>query len=291
MAQLAYVNGRYCAWSKASVSIFDRGYVFADGVYEVCAVFDGVLYDAEAHWARLGRSLEALHIDWPMGLGSLIAVAQETIRRNRVRDGLLYLQISRGVAPRDHAFPMPPRRPALVMTAKRFDFHARQRQQLRGVGVITLPDQRWRRVDIKSVSLLPNVLAKQQAHEAGAYEPWLVDDEGCVTEGSSTNAWIVTRTGVIVTHPEGPQILSGVMRETLLHLIGQLGLPVELRPFSVAEAMNAAEAFLTSTSAPCLPVVSIDGVPVGTGTPGPVANELAQMLWDDIAAQTGWGLY
>lgn len=291
MPQIAYVNGRFVPFRTASVSIFDRGYVFGDGVYEVCAIFNGILYDAEAHWVRLGLSMEALRIPWPVALSALIALAQETIRRNCIDDGLLYLQITRGVAPRDHAFPAVAPRPALVLTAKRFDFSRRLQQQNSGIAIITMPDQRWDRVDIKSINLLPNVLAKQVAYEAGVQEAWLVNGRGEVTEGSSTNAWMVRKDDTIVTRPLGTDVLAGVMRQTLLRLIDEAGLKVEEQPFTLAEAIGAAELFQTSTTSPCLPIVSVDGLTIGSGTPGPVTRLLAQLLWDDIASQTGWIAY
>lgn len=287
MARVAYVNGAYVALADARVSIEDRGYQFADGVYEVCAVMNGTLLDWQAHLERLGRSMDALAIIPPMSPRALALVAHGLLRRNHARDALLYVQVTRGVARRDHTFPRGARS-ALVMTVRPFDFRQRLGQQATGVRVITLPDERWRRCDIKSVSLLPNVLAKQAARSAGAFEAWLVGDDGTVREGSSTNAWMVDAAGRLHTHPASPHILSGVMQMTLIRLAEAQGIPVERRAFSIAEARGAPELFLSSTTAPCLPVVQIDDQRIGNGRPGPVAQRLAALLWNEIERQTGF---
>ncbi len=192
MSRIAYVNGRYWPWRDATVHIEDRGYQFSDGVYEVCEVRGGRMVDESRHMARLERSLSALRIAMPMSLPALGTVMRETIRRNRVRNGIVYLQITRGVARRDHAFPAPGTAPAVVVTARALDPSANDMLAEKGIAVVTVPDNRWGRVDIKSVALLPNVLAKQAAREQGAREAWFVDRDGKVTEGSSSNAWIVT---------------------------------------------------------------------------------------------------
>lgn len=287
MARCVDVYGQFQPGLTARVSVEDRGFLFADGVYEVFALFNGQPFDLAPHLRRLDRSLGALGIDRPMSEGALKARLAEVVRRNRVREGTLYLQITRGVAPRDHAFPAAAR-PSVVAWAKRFDFTQRLAQARTGVTVVSTPDLRWGRPDIKSVALLPNVLAKQQAREAGAFEAWLVRADGVVSEGSSTNAWIVDAGGTIVTHPEGREILSGVMRGTLLRLARAHQMRVEERPFTLAEARSAREAFTTSTTAPCIPVVSIDGAPVGDGRPGPVTGQLVALLWEEIARQTGY---
>ncbi len=274
MSRIAYVNGRYRPLRDAHVHIEDRGYQFADGVYEVCEVRDGRLVDERRHVERLQRSLSELRIRPPMGLAALSVVMHETVRRNRVRDGIVYLQITRGTARRDHAFPPSDTAPAVVVTARTLDRQKGDRAALEGIAVITLPDQRWPRVDIKSVSLLPNVLAKQAAREQGAREAWLVDARGFVTEGSSSNAWIVTADQKLVTRPADMGILRGISRSVVLEAIRAQGLVLEERPFTVAEAAAAREAFVTSASQIVLPVVKIDGKPVGAGTPGPVAAAL-----------------
>lgn len=274
MSRIAYVNGQYVRRSGAAVNIEDRGYQFADGVYEVCEVRGGWLVDERSHMERLQRSLKELRIAMPMSLAALGAILRETVRRNRVVDGIVYLQITRGVARRDHPFPTAPVTPAVVVTANRLDVQKMEAMAAEGVAVITLPDNRWERVDIKSISLLPNVLAKQAAREKGAREAWFVDKTGHVTEGSSSNAWIVTRDGKVVTRQADHAILKGITRGVVLEAIREQGLELEERPFTVEEACQAREAFLTSASQLVLPVVRIDGKPVGNGAPGLVASAL-----------------
>lgn len=272
MSRIAYVNGRYVPHNDAAVHVEDRGFQFADGVYEVIAVRNGRLIDGDWHFDRLLRSLDALRIAMPMSAAAMRHILTETVRRNRVTDGAVYLQINRGVARRDHAFPAGIE-PSIVCTAKMAKPMPAARWQ-RGISVISVPDIRWQRCDIKSVSLLPNVLAKQQARDAGAYEAWQVNDKGEVTEGSSTNAWIVTKDGAIVTRAAGPDILNGITRLRIFELAREEGLTVEERPFTVAEAKQAREAFLSSTSAEVLPVVEIDGTVVANGQPGSISTAL-----------------
>lgn len=274
MSRVAYVNGRYLPRRAASVNIEDRGYQFADGVYEVCEVRAGRLIDERRHMERLARSLGELRIRLPMSLKALGTVLRETIRRNRVADGIVYLQITRGVARRDHAFPAPDTKPSIVVTANRLDFEKAEVIAAEGIAVITLPDNRWERVDIKSVSLLPNVLAKQAARDKGAKEAWFVDKTGHITEGSSSNAWIVTRDGKVVTRPADQSILRGITRTVVLDIMRAQGLELEERPFTAEEAYAAREAFLTSASQIVMPVVRIDGRPIGNGAPGLVASAL-----------------
>jgi D-alanine transaminase len=274
LSRIAYVNGRYLRHNDAHVHIEDRGYQFADGVYEVCEVRQGRVVDERRHLERLERSLGELRIGAPLGRAALGAVLRETVRRNRIRDGLVYLQITRGVARRDHGFPAPTIRPSLVVTARSLDPRRREITAEEGIAVITVPENRWPRVDIKSVSLLPNVLAKQAAREAGAAEAWFVDAAGCVTEGSSTNAWIVTADGQVVTRPAGRGILRGIARSVVLDVVAAHGLPFEERPFRVEEAYAAREAFVTSTTQLVMPVVRIDGRPVGNGASGLIATAL-----------------
>jgi D-alanine transaminase len=276
MSRIAYVNGRYRPWRDAAVHIEDRGYQFSDGVYEVCEVRGGRMVDERRHMARLERSLAALRIPNPMSRAALGVVMRETIRRNRVGDGIVYLQITRGVARRDHAFPPPATAPAVVVTARSLDLSGNDALAARGVGVVTVPDNRWGRVDIKSIALLPNVLARQAAREQGAREAWFVDRDGMVTEGSSSNAWIVTEDGRVVTRAADAAILRGITRDVLIDAISAQGLTFEERPFSVTEALTAREAFLTSASQIVMPVVQIDGKQVGGGRPGPVALALRQ---------------
>ena len=274
MSRIAYVNGRYLPRSEAAVSIEDRGYQFADGVYEVCEVRGGRLVDERRHMARLDRSLRELRIARPMSPVALAVVLRETVRRNRVRDGIVYLQVTRGVAPRDFPFPAEGARPSVVVTARSNDLSRLEQVAAEGIAVVTVPDIRWRRVDIKSVALLPNVLAKQAARDRGGREAWLVDARGYVTEGASSNAWIVSRDGVLVTRPLGSDILPGITRSVVLDLVKTQGLSFEERAFTVEEAYAAREAFVTSASQVVQPVVRIDGRPVGNGAPGLVATAL-----------------
>jgi D-alanine transaminase len=280
MSRIAYVNGRYVPHRDAAVHIEDRGYQFADGVYEVCEVYGGRLVDVTRHLARLARSLSELRIRAPMGDAALVQIMREVVRRNRVRDGMIYLQVTRGVARRDHVFPAADVPPALVMTARSGDPAAATRTAEQGVGVITVPENRWARVDIKSVGLLPNVLAKEQAKQAGAKEAWFVDADGCVTEGGSTNAWIVTDAGVLVTRPADSGILRGITRSVVLEVAEADGIAVEERRFTVAEAKAAREAFITAATTLVMPVVRIDGAPVGDGNPGPLARKLRHRFHD-----------
>lgn len=268
MSRIAYVNGMYVPHREAAVHVEDRGYQFADGVYEVCEVRCGRLIDERRHMERLLRSLSELRIDAPMPLSSLGVILRETVRRNRVRDGIVYLQVTRGVAPRDHAFPKKGTMPGVVVTARSIDASKGEKTANEGIAVITVPENRWPRVDIKSVSLLPNVLAKQAAREAGAKEAWYVDAGGKVTEGSSSNAWIVTKDGRVVTRKADSAILRGITRTVLLDVLKDHGLKLEERAFTVEEAQTAREAFVTSASQLVMPVVSINGRTVANGEPG-----------------------
>ncbi len=282
MSRIAYVNGRYLPHARAMVHVEDRGYQFADGVYEVVAVRGGRLVDEARHLVRLERSLGELEIAMPMSRPALSAVMRETMRRNLVDDGIVYLQVTRGVARRDHAFPAAAR-PAVVMTARRVAAQAPALTE-DGVKVITIADIRWARCDIKSVALLPNCLAKEQARRAGAFEAWQVDGQGLVTEGSSTNAWIIDRDGNVVTRQIDSSILSGITRMALMELAAGEGLTVLERAFTVAEAKAAREAFLTSTTSFVLPVVQIDDAIVANGKPGSFYRKLRELYEGHMAA-------
>ena len=290
MPQLAYVNGRIQPLAEASLHVEDRGTQFGDAIYEVCAVLNGRILDWRAHLVRLRRNLGELGITLGVADGPLALQARRLIERNGHKECIIYMQISRGTAKRDHAFPGDAAAnlvmPNLVMTVRRFDFAQRIKQLATGIAVITQPDNRWGRADIKTTGLLANVLAKQAAKDAGAFEAWFVSGE-TVREGSSTNAWIV-KDGRIITHPTGTAILPGIARDSLIRLARGAQLVVEERPFTLAEAMTADEAFLSSTTAPILPVVRIDGQAVGSGTPGPVTARLAELTWNEVARQTGW---
>jgi D-alanine transaminase len=279
MLHIAYVNGRYLPHEQASVHIEDRGYQLADGVYEVCIVREGRLIDEERHLRRLARSLDELQIRWPMHRSALAIVIREVVRRNRVRDGMVYVQVTRGVAPRNHPFPPASVRPSLVVTARSTDIAAGEKSASEGIAVITTPDTRWERVDIKSVSLLPNVLAKQKAKEAGAIEAWFVDRDGLVTEGASTNAWIVTGEGVLVTRGLSNAILRGVTRDVVLDLLRREEIRFEERGFTVAEAIGAREAFITSAGNLVMPVIRIDGHAIGSGQPGELSLKLRRLFF------------
>ncbi len=283
MSSIAYVNGAFTPLEDASVSILDRGFLFADGVYEVAAVIDGRLVDNEAHLARLERSLGELRLESPVTMAEMVEIERALVARNEVTEGLVYLQITRGVAERDFSFPKNAK-PTLVAFAQRKNILASPAAQT-GVRVITVPDMRWSRRDIKSVALLAQVLAKQAATEAGCQEAWMVDADGFVTEGSSSTAFIVTRSGAIVTRPNSSDILPGCTRRAVMALAAEQNLSVEERPFSVAEAKEAAEAFLTSASNLVLPVVEIDGSGIGAGVPGEAAKRL-RALYLDFARAT-----
>jgi D-alanine transaminase len=285
MPRIAYVNGRYVRHAEAAVHVEDRGYQFADGVYEVCEVARGFIVDMRRHLDRLNRSLNELEIAWPMSRKALEFIMREVVKRNRVANGLVYLQVTRGVAPRDHVFPATAPRPAVVVTAKRTDPAAALKRAEAGLKVITVPENRWDRVDIKTVGLLPNVLARQKAKLAGAQEAWFVDPDGTVKEGAATNAWIVTMEGKLVTRPAEHGILRGITRAVVFDLAVQLGLEIEERGFTVAEAKAAREAFITAASTVVMPVVAIDGAPVANGHPGSIALSLRRGFFD-VAEKT-----
>lgn len=289
MSRVVYVNGRYAPVARAVVSIDDRAFTFGDGVYEVCEVSGGVLIEETRHLARLGRSLAAVRIAWPIGEKALRLVMREVVRRNRVRDGLVYVQVSRGAARRDHGFPPAGTKPGLVVAARPLDPAAGAGRAVAGVPVVTLPDERWARPDIKTLQLLPNVLAKQTAREAGAFEAWFVDRAGFITEGASTNAWIVTEEGALVTRQADRAILHGVTRAALIDAARRLGLRLEERPFTRAEAQSAREAFFSSATTLATPVIAIDGKPIADGRPGKVARQLRQSF-RDFAERSSWRL-
>ncbi|MXY41170.1 MAG: D-amino-acid transaminase [Rhodospirillaceae bacterium] len=271
MSRLAYVNGRFTRHRDAAVHIEDRGYQFADAVYEVIAIQNGRFVDEEPHLDRLERSLGELRMAPPVGRTALRHILRETVRRNRVRNGIVYMQVSRGVARRDHAFPAH-RDSSLVVTAR--STVPKSSARAGGVSVVTTEDIRWKRCDIKTVGLLPNVLAKQRAAEAGAYEAWMVTPDGDVTECTSANAWIVTAGREVVTRPPTHAILNGITRRTVRAIAEREGYTVVERVFSLDEAQSAAEAFLTSTTSHVMPVVRIDDMPVGEGRPGPLTSAL-----------------
>ena len=274
MSRIAYVDGRYLPLRQAMVHVEDRGYQFGDAVYEVCEVRQGRLIDERRHLARLKRSLDELQIKLPMSPVALGIVLREVIARNRIGYGIVYLQVSRGVARRDHAFPTPEVPPSVVVTARPLNARRNEALAAAGIAVASVPDNRWGRVDIKTTGLLPNVLARQAAIAQGARDAWFVDKDGMVTEAASANAWIVTQAGRVVTRPADHGILKGITRTVLFDVIKAQGLSVEERAFTLLEAYAAREAFVTAASQIVLPVVRIDGRAIGEGKPGPVATAL-----------------
>ncbi len=274
MSRIAYVNGRYLPFRDAKVHVEDRGYQFGDGVYEVCEVRGGRLIDQRRHLARLVRSLEELRIRMPMPLAALNIVMREVAARNRIGYGLLYLQVTRGVARRDHAFPVPEVRPSLVVTARSLNKIRNEALAAKGIAVVSVLDNRWGRVDVKTIGLLPNVLARQAAIEQSARDAWFVDKEGNVTEASSSNAWIVTKDKKVVTRRSDQAILRGITRQVLFETLKAEKLAVDERPFTLEEAYAAREAFVSSATQIVVPVIQIDGRKIGDGKPGPIATAL-----------------
>lgn len=275
MPRIAYVNGAYVPLCDAAVHVEDRGYQFADGIYEVALFIGGRFWDLDGHLARWERSLKALEIPAPMSERALRIVVAKIVSKNRLGDCYVYMQATRGVAPRNHPFPAEGTAPSLVITVKPVNLAKLNANAAKGISVVTRPDIRWGRVDIKSVGLLPNILAKEQAKKAGAAEAWLVRD-GKVTEGGSSNAWIIDAEGTLVTHPLGNEILGGITRQTVIRCAESLQLRVEERAFSVEEAKNAREAFITSAMNLVTPVIAVDGGKIGDGKPGPVALRLRE---------------
>jgi D-alanine transaminase len=274
MSRIAYVNGRYLPMRDAKVHIEDRGYQFADGVYEVCLIDGGLLIDERRHLDRLKRSLGELRIGMPMAAAALSIILREVVARNRIGYGMVYLQITRGVARRDHAFPSPQVPPSMVVTARGLNRARNEALAATGIAVISVPDNRWGRVDIKTVGLLANVLARQAAIEQGARDAWFVDQAGVVTEAASANAWLVTQDGSVVTRHADRAILRGITRTVVLDVIKAQNLRIDERAFTLQEAYAAREAFLTSATQIVLPVVRIDGRSIGDGKPGPIATAL-----------------
>ncbi len=274
MSRIAYIDGCYQPLNWPGIMVEDRGYQFADGVYEVCSLRDGKLLDEERHLDRLDYSLRELAIAAPMSRPALKLVMREVVRRNRLRNAILYIQVSRGVAPREHSFAKN-LKSVLVMTVRPLSPAKREAVRRNGIDVISVPDQRWARCDIKSISLLPNVLARQKAQDAKVQEAWQLDEQGMVTEGAATNAWIVDSEGFLRTRPAGGEILNGIIRQILLQCASEAGLQLKEEAFSLDEAKAAKEAFSTASTMAVFPVVSIDGAKIGNGQPGPIAQRLA----------------
>lgn len=285
MSRIAYVNGSYVPHSEAAVHIEDRGYQFADGVYEVCEVRHGVIVDLTRHLDRLGRSLGELKIDWPMSRAALIHVIRQVLKKNRVRNGLFYIQVTRGVAKRDHVFPAAGTKPSIVITAKNTNPAIIAAKNANGIRAITVPENRWDRVDIKTVGLLPNALARQAAKEQGAQEAIYVDRDGIVTEGAATNVWMVDQDGTLLTRPAHHGILRGITRTTLMDVAFRLGIAVREEAFSVERMKAAREVFITAATSICFPVVTIDGQTIANGHPGSVSQKIREAFFD-IAEKT-----
>ena len=273
----AYVNGRYVRHGEAGVHIEDRGLQLGDSIYEVFAILNGRIHDEEEHLDRMERSLREIRMAMPMGRAALKITMRELVRRNRVRDGFLYLQVSRGMFKRDHPIPNESQRPTLILTARPFDVEGAARRQSDGIAVVTQKDIRWGRRDIKTTQLLPNLLAKTEARRAGGYEAWLVDDNGFVTEGASTNAWIVDKDGKLITRELSHAILPGVTRRVILEAAAEAQLPVLERQFTPDDVKAAREAFISSASGAAVPVVAIDGVQIGDGRPGPLTKRIGEL--------------
>lgn len=280
MTRVVYVNGVYHPFSDACVHVEDRGFQFADGVYEVCEVRAGHLIDEHRHIDRLHRSLNELRMKAPMSRRALGFVMREVVRRNRVVNGAVYVQVTRGAAKRDFKFPSEDTPPTLVCYGMNISRRAAEKRAASGISVVTMPDIRWKRVDIKTVGLLPNALVRQAALDAGAQEAWMVDDEGFVTEGASCNAWIVSQDGELITRSANAGILKGITRTVVMDLIRNEGLNFTEKSFTVEEAKSAKEAFNTSATGLVMPVVAIDGVKIGEGKPGPVAQKIRRLFHD-----------
>lgn len=277
VGRIAYVNGRYLPLAQAGVHIEDRALQFADGIYEVVGVIGGLVMDEAHHLDRLARSVGEIGMAMPMGREALKLVLREMARRNHVRDGLIYMQVTRGAYRRDHAVPKSGERPTLIMTARSINPRANEKRREQGVAVVSRPDQRWARCDIKSTALLPNILAKTEARNAGAFEAWLIDRDGFVTEGSSTTAWIVDKVGNVVTRDLSNAILPGVTRREILDAAAEAQIAIVERKFTLAEALDAKEAFMSAATLGATAIVSIDGRKIGDGKPGPVARRLQEL--------------
>jgi D-alanine transaminase len=285
MSRIAYVNGRYLAQREAGVNIEDRGYQFGDGIYEAMHVHEGRLVDTGIHLARFERSLREISIAPPMPRPALLAVLGEVLRRNRVREGLVYMQVTRGVARRDHKFPRPGIKSAFVVTAKHGGGFPRDIDAW-ACGAITVPDQRWARCDIKSVNLLPNVLARQKAAEAGAYEAIFVDNKGQVTEGAATSVWIIDASGQLRTRHLDQHILPGCTRGALQSLLDENRIEFSEQAFTEAELCAAREVFLTSATSFVKPVTKLNNMLVGDGKPGPGTRRLFEIFSQHVDGAT-----
>ena len=284
MSRTVYVNGEFLPEEQAKISVFDRGFLFADAVYEVSSVLRGKLIDNDAHLLRLGRSLGELDMAWPISTEALVDVQKTLIEKNALDEGTVYLQVTRGAADRDFTYPAAASSSLVMFTQVKSLLNSPAARS--GIRVISVPDLRWKRRDIKTVALVASAMAKQSAVNAGVDDAWMVED-GFVTEGTSNNAYIITATGTLVTRHLGSEILRGVTRGAVLALCRETGMPLEERPFSLTEAFDAAEAMITSASSFVYPVIEIDGNRIGTGEPGPVAKRLLELYIDRALQSTG----
>ena len=282
MYHLAYVNGRYTPYNQAMVAAADRGYQFADGAYEVLGMHANSFIDEQWHYDRLAQSLQALQIDWPVSPAALAIIVREVRRRNKLRHGMMYIQVTRGVAKREHAFPTPAGKPSLVVAGWPVNRDAIAQRQRQGIAVVSQPDQRWQRCDIKSIALLANVLARQQALKAGAHEAWLVDALGYITEGTSSNAWLIDHNHHLMTRPTSPALLSGVTRHAIMALAKKCNWKVTQRSFKTEDVHKAKEAFITSSTAGITPVVRFDGTAIGDGKVGEIVKKLLHLYDKDL---------
>lgn len=284
--RIAYVNGRYIAHGNAGVHIEDRGLQLGDAIYEVVGVQNGRFLDEEEHLDRMERSLHEIGMAMPMGRTALKLVIREVGRRNGLTDGLLYMQVTRGAVRRDHPIPAKPPRPTLILTARAMDPVAIVKRLKDGIAVATQPDERWGRCDVKTTQLLANAIAKTAARKSGAYEAWLIDRDGRITEGASTTAWIVDGDGRLITRELSNSILPGVTRRVILEVAAEAQLPLVERAFTLAEAAQAKEAFISSATGSAVPVIAIDGQKIGDGKPGPVTRRIQELYAARAAART-----
>jgi len=286
MARISYVNGRYIPHAKAFVHIEDRGFQFADGIYEVIAMMNGVLIDANLHIERLQRSLKEISIKMPVSPSTMLYIIEELRRRNNnIKKCSVYIQVTRGVSPRAHSFPAKSLKPTLIITLNKISIPSEQEYE-NGISVITLPDIRWGRCDIKSISLLPNILAKQKAVEAGAKEAWFFEDKNVITEGSSSNCYIIDKSGFMRTYPENENVLGGVTRKVTLSIANNQCIKVKESPFNIEELYEAKEAFATSTTIGVMAVTKVNGKKIGTGKAGLITKKLSKLYNDRVRAIT-----
>jgi D-alanine transaminase len=285
MSRIAYVNGSYVPHGEAAVHVEDRGFQFADGVYEVCEVRHGVIVDLTRHLDRLNRSLAELRMDWPMDRKALVLVIRHVLKKNRVKNGLFYIQVTRGVARRDFVFPAKGTKPSLVITARSTSPAVIAAKNTNGIKAITVRENRWDRVDVKSTGLLPNALARQSAKEQGAAEAIFVDGDGMVKEGAASNVWMVDQDGTLLTRPADHGILRGITRTTLMDVAAKLGITIREEVFSVEKMKAAREVFITAATSICFPVVQVDDQAIANGHPGSVSQKIREAFFD-IAEKT-----